>query len=214
MDGEHLYTIGELARRTGLAVKTIRFYSDSGVVPPTDRSPAGYRLYDLDALVRLDLVRTLRELGFDLAAIRRVLDRRVSVPEIAAVHADALDAQIRTLRTRRAVLRAVAERGSDPELTEQVREHVESARASGIDPASDRARTVLDGIIARSCAAFGETDSPEYRAALLTRVETANDPRTERCFQLLGIMNGWPPIPTLVPVFDWFVQSLRHHPVP
>lgn len=148
------------------------------------------------------------------AAIRCVLDRRVWVPEIAAVHADALDAQIRTLRTRRAVLRAVAEHGSDPELTEQVREHVESARASGIDPASDRARTVLDGIIARSCAAFGETDSPEYRAALLTRVETANDPRTERSFQLLGIMNGRPPIPTLVPVFDWFVQSLRHHPVP
>ncbi|MFG2822305.1 MerR family transcriptional regulator [Kitasatospora sp. NPDC048365] len=117
MDGDALLTIGDLARRTGLTVKTIRFYADSGIVPPTDRSPAGYRRYDLAALARLDLVRTLRELGLDLAAIRRVLDREVSVPELAAAHADALDLQIRTLRLRRAVLRAVARRGSTPEET-------------------------------------------------------------------------------------------------
>ncbi|WP_239162132.1 MerR family DNA-binding transcriptional regulator [Acrocarpospora phusangensis] len=53
MDGGTLYTIGALARRTGLTVKTIRFYSDAGIVPPTGRSPAGYRLYDLHALARL-----------------------------------------------------------------------------------------------------------------------------------------------------------------
>jgi DNA-binding transcriptional MerR regulator len=60
MNGDALYAIGDLARRTGLTVKTIRFYSDAGIVPPTDRSPAGYRLYDIDALTRLDFVRTLR----------------------------------------------------------------------------------------------------------------------------------------------------------
>ncbi|MFK0050531.1 MerR family transcriptional regulator [Streptomyces sp. NPDC090741] len=115
MDGDTLYTIGALARRTGLTVKAIRFYSDTGIVPSTDRSPAGYRLYDIDALARLDLVRTLRDLGLDLAVIRQVLDREISVPEVAAAHADALDVQIRTLRLRRAVLRAVAKRGSSPE---------------------------------------------------------------------------------------------------
>jgi DNA-binding transcriptional MerR regulator len=115
MNGDTLYTIGALARRTGLTVKTIRFYSDTGIVPSTDRSPAGYRLYDLNALARLDLVRTLRDLGLELAVIRQVLDREISVPEVAAAHADALEAQIRTLRLRRAVLRAVAKRGSTPE---------------------------------------------------------------------------------------------------
>ncbi|MET8357145.1 MerR family DNA-binding transcriptional regulator [Micromonospora sp. NPDC005171] len=39
MSGETRHTIGELARRTGLSVKTIRYYADSGIVPPTDRSP-------------------------------------------------------------------------------------------------------------------------------------------------------------------------------
>ncbi|MER6383659.1 MerR family transcriptional regulator [Streptomyces sp. NPDC001250] len=118
MDGDTLYSIGELARRTGLTVKTIRFYSDRGIVAPTDRSPAGYRLYSINAVARLDLVRTLRELGLDLPTIRRVVDRELSLPEVAAAHAEALAVQIRVLRLRRAVLTAVAERGSTPEETE------------------------------------------------------------------------------------------------
>ncbi|WP_051763918.1 MerR family transcriptional regulator [Streptomyces virginiae] len=114
MDSATLYSIGELARRTGLTVKTVRFYSDKGIVPPTERSPAGYRLYGPDALARLDLARTLRDLGIGLETVRKVLDREASVPEVAAAHADALDVQIRTLRLRRAVLRAVAGRGPTP----------------------------------------------------------------------------------------------------
>ncbi|MEV4187406.1 MerR family transcriptional regulator [Streptosporangium canum] len=115
MDGDTLYSIGDLARRTGLTVKAIRFYSDRGIVPPTDRSPAGYRLYGIDAVARLDLVRTLRDLGLDLPTIRRVVDREISLPEVAAAHAEALAVRIRTLRLRRAVLTAVARRGSTPE---------------------------------------------------------------------------------------------------
>ncbi|MFI9050421.1 MerR family transcriptional regulator [Streptomyces sp. NPDC053427] len=115
MSATTLFSIGELARRTGLPVRTIRFYSDSGVVAPTTRSPAGYRLYDLDALLRLELLRTLRELGLDLATIQRVLDRELSVAEVAAAHADAMDVRIRVLQLRRSVLRVVAGRGSDPE---------------------------------------------------------------------------------------------------
>lgn len=41
MDVDPLYSIGDLARRTGLTVKTIRFYSDRGIVAPAGRSPAG-----------------------------------------------------------------------------------------------------------------------------------------------------------------------------
>ncbi|MEH0825697.1 MULTISPECIES: MerR family transcriptional regulator [unclassified Micromonospora] len=115
MHGETLYTIGDLARRTGLTVKTIRFYSDRGIVPPTDRSPTGYRLYGIDVVARLDLVRALRDLGLDLSTIRMVVDREISLPEVAAAHAEALAVQIRMLRLRRAVLTAVARRGSTPE---------------------------------------------------------------------------------------------------
>ncbi|MYW68813.1 MerR family transcriptional regulator [Streptomyces sp. SID8379] len=118
MEGDALYSIGELARRTGLTVKTIRFYSDRGIVAPTDRSPAGYRLYDIDAVARLDLVRTLRALGVDLPTISRVVQRELSLPEVAATHAEALAVQIRVLRLRHAVLTAVAERGLTAEETD------------------------------------------------------------------------------------------------
>ncbi|MFB7328124.1 MerR family transcriptional regulator [Streptomyces sp. NPDC056190] len=136
MNGDTLYTIGELARRTGLTVKTIRFYSDRGIVAPTDRSPAGYRRYNADAIARLDLVRTLRELGLDLPTIRKVVDRELSLREVAAAHAEALAVQIRVLSLRHAVLTAVAERGSTPKETElmhQLAQHSEDERRRLID---------------------------------------------------------------------------------
>jgi DNA-binding transcriptional MerR regulator len=110
-----LYSIGELAERTGLSVRTIRFYSDQGVVPATGRSVAGHRRYDVHGLARLDLVRTLRDLGLPLSTIRAVLDNELSLPQVAAAHAQALDTQINTLRIRRAVLRAVAKHDTTTE---------------------------------------------------------------------------------------------------
>ncbi|MFD7451346.1 MerR family transcriptional regulator [Kitasatospora sp. NPDC059827] len=110
-----LLTIGELARRTGLTVKTVRFYSDQGIVSPADRNPAGHRRYGADAVARLDLVRTLRELGLGLPEIRQVLGRERALSEVAAAHAAALDVRIRVLRLRQAVLRTVAARGATTE---------------------------------------------------------------------------------------------------
>src|SRR3954464_1926541 len=96
------YSIGELARRTGLTIKAVRFYSDRGLVPPSGRNTAGQRRYDDAALARLDLLRTLRELGLARAPIRRVVDGEAAVADVAAKHAEALDVQIRVLRVRRA----------------------------------------------------------------------------------------------------------------
>lgn len=111
MDDDTVYSIGDLARRTGLTVKAIRYYSDLGIVPPSGRTAAGYRRYDSEAVARLDLVRTLRDLGLDLATIRSVVDRDAPLAEVASAHAEALATQIKVLRLRRAVLLVVAERG-------------------------------------------------------------------------------------------------------
>jgi DNA-binding transcriptional MerR regulator len=112
-----LFTIGQLAARTGLAARTIRFWSDAGLVPPTGRSASGYRLYDAEAVARLDLVRTLRELGLGLDVVRAVLSRATTVAQVAAAHVAVLDEQIRILRLRRAVLSTVATRGNTIEET-------------------------------------------------------------------------------------------------
>ncbi|MEU6782090.1 MerR family transcriptional regulator [Nonomuraea angiospora] len=105
-----LYTIGQLAQRTGLRARTIRFWSDCGVLPPAQRSGGGYRLYDAEAVARLDLVRTLRDLGLGLDAIQQVLEQRATLSEVADLHVKALDAEIRTLKVRRSVLRVLANR--------------------------------------------------------------------------------------------------------
>jgi hypothetical protein len=63
-------TIGELARRTGLAVRTLRYYADAGVLPETSRSESGYRLFGIEAVARARLLRTLRELSVGLVPDR------------------------------------------------------------------------------------------------------------------------------------------------
>ncbi|NDU73378.1 MerR family transcriptional regulator [Actinomadura sp. DSM 109109] len=307
MDGDTTYTIGELARRTGLSVRTIRFYSDAGAVPPTRRTEAGYRLYDADAAARLGMVRTLRDLGVDLATIRRLLDREIDAGQVAAAHADVLDVQIRTLMLRRAVLRAVARRGSTPEeielmheiarlsdeerrriitdfidesfagldphpgfaekmraalpdlpedpgpeqvdawvelaelvgdpgfrasvrrmaefqaadparaadpggfaaLTELTRRTAEEAVADGIEPGSDAARALVDELVRAYADAWGATADAAFRRELLDRLEIGVDRRTERYWQLLAVINGWPVPPTLTPFFEWFTEALR-----
>ncbi|WP_231974157.1 MerR family transcriptional regulator [Pseudonocardia sp. HH130630-07] len=111
-----LLSIGRLSEWTGVPVRTIRFWSDEGLVP-SDRSGSGHRVYDAAAVARLDLVRTLRELGLGLDDVRAVLSRRRGVGEIAQAHVRALEIRIRELRAQRAVcvLLARTAAGSEPD---------------------------------------------------------------------------------------------------
>jgi DNA-binding transcriptional MerR regulator len=112
-----LLTIGQLARRTGLAARTQRFWSNEGAITPVGRTAGGYRLYDAASVARVELVRTLRELGLGLDDVRRVLDGRATVAEVAAVQVAAIDAQIRSLKVSRAVLSTVSKQRSTTEET-------------------------------------------------------------------------------------------------
>ena len=55
-----------------------------------------------------------------------------------------------------------------------------AALTAGIDPAGNTAAPILDDLVERYAETFQTTDTPKYRSALLRRLETANDPRTER----------------------------------
>ncbi|WP_188187423.1 MerR family transcriptional regulator [Nonomuraea sp. SYSU D8015] len=105
------YSIGQLAALTGLPVKTIRFYSDEGVLPAPDRTPAGYRRYTEQHRAHLELVRTLREIGLDLATIRSLGHRRLK--DVLALHLKVVETQIGALQRTRAVLRATLDK-DDP----------------------------------------------------------------------------------------------------
>ncbi|MFI1159861.1 TIGR03086 family metal-binding protein [Streptomyces sioyaensis] len=169
-DGTGLLTIGALARLTGLPVKTIRNWSDQGLLPPAARTPAGYRLYGPNAPARLEIVRSLRDLGIGLAAIRSVVDRERTVAETATQWADALDAQIRTLQLQRAVLRSVAARGS---AAEELPHMTELARLS----ARERRRIITDFVE----DALDGVHAPAYRSGLLAATpDLPDDPTPEQ----------------------------------
>jgi DNA-binding transcriptional MerR regulator len=103
------YAIGQLARLSGVPVRTIRFYSDEGLLPPSGRSRAGHRRYDETDLARLQLIRSLRELGVDLATIRRALEGHAQLGELLAAHVRTLETRIRGLQRQLVVLRAAGD---------------------------------------------------------------------------------------------------------
>ncbi|WP_030489389.1 MerR family transcriptional regulator [Micromonospora chokoriensis] len=171
MSEETRYTIGDLAQRTGLSVKTIRYYADSGIVPPTDRSPAGYRQYGPDAVSRLELVRTLRELGVDLATIRQVVNHEVPLHEVAAAHAEALAVQIRLLRLRQAVLTVAARRGSGPTEVADLHRLAQLTTRERGHLVSDFLETVFEGL----------GDQSSYSGVVVSMTpELPDDPSTEQ----------------------------------
>ena len=72
--------IGEVAEASGLPVKTIRFYSDEGLIHPVSRTEGRYRLFDQGVYAELSLIRTLKALEIPLVDIKAILAaRRVGV---------------------------------------------------------------------------------------------------------------------------------------
>ena len=70
--------IGEVAQRSGLTVKTIRFYCDEGLIRPISRSQGGYRLFGDHVFSELALIRTLRAMDMPLGDVGRILESRRS----------------------------------------------------------------------------------------------------------------------------------------
>lgn len=113
MSRDGLCGIGELAERAGVTVKTVRFYSDRGLLPEAARSAGGHRRYGPEALGRLRLLRSLRALGLPVREVARVLDDEDTagraLEDAVAGHLGELGSQLTALRWREAGLRLVLE---------------------------------------------------------------------------------------------------------
>ena len=66
-------TIGDLARRTGVKVETVRYYEKAGLLPAPARTAGNYRAYEPEHLARLNFVLRARRLGFSLDQVRELL---------------------------------------------------------------------------------------------------------------------------------------------
>ena len=91
-------TVKEVSRISGVSVRTLHHYDAIGLLKPTQITEAGYRLYDDDALGRLQTILLLRALEFPLKDIRTILD----APNFDAVAA--MEQQVKLLELKRAHL--------------------------------------------------------------------------------------------------------------
>lgn len=65
--------IGEVAKRTGIGIETLRFYERSGLLSRPARTEGGYRLYDAEVLTTLDFIKRAQTMGFTLEEIRQII---------------------------------------------------------------------------------------------------------------------------------------------
>ncbi|MFD3532961.1 MerR family transcriptional regulator [Streptomyces sp. NPDC058664] len=107
MPSDGLWTIGRLAERAGVTVKTVRYYSDRGLLLEAGRSSGGHRRYGPEALDRLRLIRSLRALGLPVPRVERVLERDEALEEVVSGQLRELGSELAALRWREASLRLI-----------------------------------------------------------------------------------------------------------
>jgi len=132
--------IGELAERSGLTAKTLRFYEQAGVLPQPRRDKSGYRDYDDEALSRLGFVKAAQAAGLTLSEIRQIIALREQEGAPCAHVAELLDAHAAELDRRIADLTALRQQ------VLQLRD-----RSKDVDPSQCQAATVCDVIPGYLC---------------------------------------------------------------
>jgi len=118
--------IGELSRRTGGNIETIRYYERIGLLPAPARSAGRYRIYDTADVRRLAFIRRARELGFTLDEVRTLLKLSANdgqgacteVRELAELHLGKVRAKIADLRAMERVLAYAVQRCAAAELSD------------------------------------------------------------------------------------------------
>lgn len=103
--------VGALARQTGVSVRTLHYYEEVGLLSPSHRTHAGYRLYADRDVARLQQIKSLQQLGFSLQEIGGCLERpEFSPARVIELHLARLEEQMELQRRLRHRLRAIAER--------------------------------------------------------------------------------------------------------
>jgi DNA-binding transcriptional MerR regulator len=149
-----LMKVGELARSTGLTVRTLHHYDEIGLLKPSGRSEAGYRLYADADVARLHGIQALRQMGLSLADIAALHEGRGTAPQaIVEQQLRAIDAEIARARELRARLELIREK-----------------LAEGGTPGAEDWLQVLQDM-----ATYGKYFSPEELKAIFANYEPLRD---------------------------------------
>ncbi|MEX0799733.1 MAG: MerR family transcriptional regulator [Dehalococcoidia bacterium] len=96
--------IGEVAERTGVTQRTLRFYEEKGLLRPPERMDGGFRLYSEDDVRRVDHIRRLQDLlGITLADIKEMVDAEEMLLELKAQYRPDSDVDEKKVQLRKAI---------------------------------------------------------------------------------------------------------------
>src|SRR5947209_2153502 len=180
-----LWRVGGLARRAGVSVRALHHYDEIGLLSPSARLEAGYRLYGAEDVIRLQQIKSLRALGFSLAEIAGLLNEGLPVEQAIALHIARLKEQIELQRALCAQLEMVARRlasagaASTGELfhTMEMMTMVEKSSKyytpEQLEALAQRRETVGEERIRQV-----ETEWPELIAEVRAAMERGEDPRS------------------------------------
>src|SRR5262245_13322074 len=99
-NGEPYLQIGEVAERTGVTQRTLRFYEEKGLVNPPERMDGGFRLYSEDDVTRIEYIKKLQDLlGFTLSEIKEMVEAEELLQQISATRRPDRDLPTRYQRT-------------------------------------------------------------------------------------------------------------------
>lgn len=120
-----MISIGTVARETGVKVPTIRYYEAAGLLPRPERTESNRRTYDDATVRRLRFIRHARELGFEIDAIRQLMDLSdqpdrscADVDIIARSHLAEIDEKIARLTALRSEVQRMVEEGEHGRVAE------------------------------------------------------------------------------------------------
>ncbi len=179
------WRVGELARMTGLTVRTLHYYDEIGLLSPSRRTDAGYRLYTRGDVVRLQQISSLRQLGFPLGEIRDCLDHpEVSAQRVIEAHIGRLREQVALQRDLYRRLEAIAARLSTAtevsveefiqamEVMNRMETYYTPAQRAYLE---ERRQTVGEERIRQV-----EAEWPELMARVRAEMDRGTDPADER----------------------------------
>jgi DNA-binding transcriptional MerR regulator len=186
------WKIGQLAKQTGLSVRTLHYYDEIGLLSPSRRTGAGHRLYTATDVVRLQKIKSLRYLGFGLEEIQDCLDHPdFSVQRVIELHLSRLREQIELQRRLCRRLEGIAARlGSTEEVS--VEEFVRTIEVIGMSERLERYYTPeqLEALerrrqeLGEERIRAAEAEWPELIEWVRTEMEAGTDPDDERVQRL------------------------------
>jgi DNA-binding transcriptional MerR regulator len=194
-----MWKIGELAKRTGLTVRTLHHYDEIRLLSPEERSDGGHRVYGEADVRRLYRIVSLRSLGFPLDAIAAALDHEDFDPRAAvADHLARLEAQMEQQRELQARLRRLLERLDTDDFLTTIEEMTMRQRyytPDQLDQLEQRRQTLGEEAIRDA-----EREWAEIFATLRTEMDAGTDPAdpklrplAERGRELVAMFTGGDP---------------------